>query len=218
MQTARISLLAALTLITGCRDRDRHPPLRTTPLPGQESPASVPTHGAEPRQGPSDAPVTITAFLDYTCPATGRVAGVLDALRLRFGSGVQVMFKLPSYPSPGSVLAARAACAADLQGRFALLHPRLAPMIAHHGIHIERRDVLDEAAAAGLELERFGRDLDSAGCTQRLVSDRDHADALEVPRTPTFFVDGTRVGWAHFESELDRRVSDLLARKSLAAR
>jgi protein-disulfide isomerase len=84
---------------------------------------------------------------------------------------------------------ARAAVAADAQGRFWEMHDRLYTLAAPVD-----RAALDQAAQSlGLDLGRFDRDLDDASLDARIEADLADAKTLGVKGTPTFFVNGRRV-------------------------
>ena len=53
-------------------------------------------------------------------------------------------------------------------------------------------DLLEHAAAAGLDLPRFARDLGSSRFARRVEEDVESAEASGVTGTPTFFVNGRR--------------------------
>src|SRR3712207_9006920 len=53
-------------------------------------------------------------------------------------------------------------------------------------------DLLEYAAAAGLDVSRFARDLGSSRFARRVEEDVESAEASGVTGTPTFFVNGRR--------------------------
>ena len=68
------------------------------------------------------------------------------------------------------------------------MHDRL---FAHQD-ELEAPDLLDHAAALGLDLERFARELGDGTYGQRVRDDVAAAEASGVRGTPTFFVNGVR--------------------------
>lgn len=198
---AALAALVALPAVAACRDdaAPRRPSRIALEAPRR---ATVGLHGHEPTQGPRDAPVSIVAFIDYACPAIGHVPVAFDELHAAHGDRVRIAWKVPPFQVGRSVLPARAACAADLQGRFADMHRRLAAEVPGLGTGITSDRLLAIAGELGLDAARFERDLRGAACTERLRLDLAHAEAAGVRETPTLVVNGLRIGGAMFHLSL----------------
>ena len=140
--------------------------------------------------GPVDAPLTLVEYGDFECPFCGRVTGVVDALRERFGDDLRYVFRhLPLADAhPHAVLAAEAAEAAAAQGAFWEMHDRLFT----HADQLEPPDLLVHAAVLGLDVERFARELGTGVHGARIREDVASAEASGATSTPTFFVNGRR--------------------------
>jgi hypothetical protein len=108
-------------------------------------------------RGPVDAPLSLVEYGDFECPFCGRATGVVEDLRTRFGDRLRYVFRHTplSDVHPNAMLAAEAAEAAAAQGRFWEMHDRL---FAHQD-RLSAADLLDHAAAIGLDVTRFSRDL-----------------------------------------------------------
>jgi protein-disulfide isomerase len=78
--------------------------------------------GASPAVGRSDSRVQIAAFLDYRCPYCRTLAGILTAVP---GPDTRVIYKEWPILGEPSQLAARAALAANRQGKYLAFHARL---------------------------------------------------------------------------------------------
>jgi Na+:H+ antiporter, NhaA family len=158
------------------------------PRPTQLDPAVDPA--VDHLRGPADAPLTLVEFADMECPFCGRATGVVAELRARFGDELRYVFRhLPlSEVHPNAQLAAEAVEAAGAQGAFWAMHDRL---FAHQD-ELEGADLLNHAAALGLDLERFARELGDGTYGQRVRDDVAAAEASGVRGTPTFFVNGVR--------------------------
>ncbi|MFC4947599.1 Na+/H+ antiporter NhaA [Pseudonocardia sp. GCM10023141] len=141
-------------------------------------------------RGPVDAPLTLVEFGDFECPFCGRATGVVEELRERFGDRLRYVFRhIPLEDvHPHAMLAAEAAEAAAAQGHFWAMHDRL---FAHQDA-LSALDLLDHAAAVGLDVQRFSRDLGDARYARRVRDDAASAEASGVGSTPTFFVGGHR--------------------------
>lgn len=141
-------------------------------------------------RGPVDAPLTLVEYGDYECPFCARATGVAEELRRRFGTELRYVFRhLPLHDvHPRADLAARAAVAADLQGRFWPMHD----LLFSHQDALDPDDLVGYARDVGLDVDRFVRDLDSPGVAARVRDDVASAEASGARGTPTFFVGGTR--------------------------
>ncbi len=141
-------------------------------------------------RGPVDAPLTLVEYGDFECPFCGRATGAVEELRERFGDRLRYVFRnLPlTEVHPYAQLAAEAAEAAAAQGRFWEMHDRL---FAHQD-RMTPTDLLEHAAAIGLDVARFSRDLGSGRFARRVEEHVASAEASGVEGTPTFFVGGRR--------------------------
>jgi protein-disulfide isomerase len=142
--------------------------------------------------GPTNAPVTLVEYGDFECPFCGRSYPVVKELRSRLAERLCFVFRHFPRPDvhPHARQAAEAAEAAGAQGE-----DRFWPM---HDLLFEHQDALGDvdleryAAAVGLDLEQFRRDL-----AVHAFRDRVHKDILsgvrsDVHGTPTFFVNGVK--------------------------
>ncbi|MGY1682326.1 Na+/H+ antiporter NhaA [Geodermatophilus sp. SYSU D01176] len=141
-------------------------------------------------RGPVDAPLTLVEYGDFECPFCGRATGTVEELRARFGDRLRYVFRhVPLVDvHPHARLAAEAAEAAGAQGRFWEMHDRL---FAGQD-RLLPTDLLEHAAAAGLDVPRFARDLGAGRFARRVEEDVESAEASGVTGTPTFFVNGRR--------------------------
>lgn len=140
-------------------------------------------------RGPADAPLTLVEYGDFECPFCAKATGVARELRERFGDDLRYVFRhLPlADVHPYAELAARAAVAADNQGRFWEMHDTLFADQAN----LELGDLISHAADLDLDMEQFLWDLDSSDTAWRVRTDVASAEASGARGTPTFFV-GTR--------------------------
>ena len=141
-------------------------------------------------RGPRDAPLTLVEYGDFECPFCGQATGVVEELRGRFGDELRYVFRqLPlTDVHPDAELAAEAAEAAAAQGSFWEMYDRL---FARQD-ELRPEDLLEHAAAIGLDAERFTHELGERAHERRVREDVESAEASGVSGTPTFFVDGVR--------------------------
>jgi 2-hydroxychromene-2-carboxylate isomerase len=146
--------------------------------------------GRDHIKGPAGAPLTLVEYGDYECPFCARATGVSRELRARFGDDLRYVFRHLPLPDvhPHAELAARAALAADVQGRFWQMHDTL----FEHQDELEYEDIVGYAQDMGLDAEQFLRDLDDEWISNRIRADVASAEASGARGTPTFFVGSMR--------------------------
>lgn len=141
-------------------------------------------------RGPVDAPLTLVEYGDFECPFCGRATGMVTELHERFGDRLRYVFRhVPLLDvHPHALLAAEAAEAAGAQGRFWEMHDRL----FEHQDALSAADLIDHAAAIGLDVTRFSRDLGDGRYARDIEAALASAQASGVSSTPTFFVNGNK--------------------------
>jgi protein-disulfide isomerase len=152
--------------------------------------------GDAPSLGPASAPVTIVEFADFQCPFCASTVGLLDRVVTDLAPHVRVVFK--NFPLPShehGELAARAAVAAQNQGRFW-------PM--HHKLFENQRalgpQVLEQLARdLGLDVGKFQAELAAPETVARVKRSRADGARANVSGTPAIFVNGRPVDLKHFD-------------------
>lgn len=160
-----------------------------SPPPGVEPPGAEPPHV----RGNANAPVTLEEFADFQCPSCGAYYPELKKIESEFGDRLRVIFRerplIP--PHEHALIAAQAAEAAGLQGRFWEMHDKL---YENQKTWSEARDLVpilvDYSKQIGLDTDRFMKDLNGEDVAKRIFQDGKRAHALNVNGTPTFFVNG----------------------------
>jgi protein-disulfide isomerase len=171
------------------------------------SASGIPLTGS-PSRGPENARVVVVEFADFECPFCQKVAPRLDETWEKRKDAVRFVYKyLPLSMHPRADGVARAAIAAQMQGKFWEMHHLLFANPEHH----EPPDLERYAAAIGLDIDRFRADMQSPAATQRIADDRKVSDGLNVHGTPTLFVDGREYD---FKSDLGEWLDqEIAARK-----
>jgi thiol-disulfide isomerase/thioredoxin len=147
---------------------------------------AIPIDGS-PTRGSATARVTLVEFADFECPFCQQMAPKLDAIVEKRKEHVLFVYKfMPLKAHPHGVPAARAAIAAQQQGKFWEMHH----LLFANREHLEPADLEGYAKGLGLDMDRFHADVDSAQTSSRLDTDRRLADGLNVHGTPTIFIDG----------------------------
>jgi NhaA family Na+:H+ antiporter len=152
-------------------------------------------------RGAVDGRVTLVEYGDFQCPYCGDAYPVVHEL-LKSYDWLRFVFRhMPlSDLHPRAPAAAEAAEAAGAQGHFWDMHDRL----FEHQHALDDEQLREHAAALGLDVERFDRELREGVHTERVEEDLRSGAQSGIPSTPGFFVNGAiHLGSAN-EPELRR--------------
>ncbi|MCZ6466113.1 MAG: DsbA family protein [Alphaproteobacteria bacterium] len=143
---------------------------------------------ASPVGGNPKGDVTVVEFFDYQCPYCKRVFPSIQAL-LAEDRNLRYVFKEFPILGKASVFAARAALAAQRQGKYLEFHMAV---MAARGKWTEAR-VMRLAKTAGLDVDRLRRDMADGTIDDSIRRNLELASALNVNGTPAFVVGDTVV-------------------------
>jgi protein-disulfide isomerase len=135
---------------------------------------------AAPVGGNAAGDATLVEFFDYNCPYCRKAAPVLDQLA-QADPGVRIVFKEYPILGPGSAFAAKAALAAQKQGKYLPFHNAL---YASHG-SITEASALDVAKNVGLDVDRLKTDMADPAIEKAISDNLALAEALRISGTPT---------------------------------
>ena len=163
-------------------------------------------------RGPVDASVTIVEYGDFQCPYCGKaekeVRELLTDVDLRF-----VWRHLPlTDVHPQAQMAAQAAEAAGLQGKFWEMHD----LLLRNQAHLRVTDLLRYATRIGLDTDKFHTDMMQAKVSDRVSDDVESADLSGVSGTPTFFINGRRHYGAYDVATLQEEIRTARKRARIA--
>ena len=173
--------------------------------------ASLLTQSNDPSLGPKDAPITIVEFFDYNCgyckAATDWVFNQVDDRQ----GDVRVVFKEFPILAESSLDAAKAALAADRQGKYREMHNAL----------MKTRDLTPEglektARSVGLDVAKWKTDMASDGVLIQIDQVRMQGEQAGVQGTPGFFINGQFLNGFHEETL--RRAIDNARKEARAAK
>lgn len=134
--------------------------------------------------------VTVTEFGDYQCPACGSAHQIMKALLKEYSGKITFVFRnFPLDIHPNARVAAKAAEAAALQGKFWEMHDML----------YERQSEWSESKTAAtifiqyaqtlkLNTGVFTKDMDSQKVNDIISRDTADATTAHVQATPTFYI------------------------------
>jgi protein-disulfide isomerase len=141
-------------------------------------------------QGPATAAVTLVEYGDFECPYCGAAYPIVKRVQREMGDRLRFVFRqFPIATShPHAEAAAQASEAAGVQGRFWEMHDRL----FEHQDQLAHDDLRAHAAALGLDLDRFERELADGTHAARVREDFMSGVRSGVNGTPTFYINGAR--------------------------
>jgi protein-disulfide isomerase len=151
---------------------------------------NISTENAASR-GNAAAPVTVVMFSDFQCPVCSRTHPVLQKVLAEYGD--KIRFVVRNFPlislHENAFQAALAAQAAKTQGKF----------FEYTDILYKNQNALDTdslkkyAVDAGLNLQQFELDLQSASTAEAVRKDMADGESYGITGTPTIFVNGVKV-------------------------
>lgn len=158
--------------------------------------------------GPEDAKVTIVEFFDYNCGFCKRATPWVEDAIEKYGDDIRVVFKeLPILDdrTRTSRLAARAALAADKQGKYKEMHFALMQQKRLSG------DIIRETAEEiGLDMGRYDADLADPSIDKHINDTLQLANRLPALTGTPFFVVGDEFVSGADTNRLEQLVEDAL--------
>jgi len=170
-----------------------------------------PVNEGDHARGPDAARLTIVQYGDYDCPHTRRSHAVLASLFASLGPDDQPRFVFRHFPlrhlHENAEILSELAEAAAARGKFWEMHDHL---MAHRKA-ITREDVIADAAASGIELERLNELLGTPALMARVEIDIATGRSCGVHSTPTFFFNGVLHDGHYDETTLRARLESARA-------
>ncbi len=148
--------------------------------------ASALLRGNYPVVGNPKGNVTVVEFFDYQCSHCSAMAPVISAV-MQANPTVRFVFKDFPIRGPMSEYAARAALAANLQGKYYQMNHALLTT----NEPITKENVIAIAKANGLNTKQLEKDMFSRAVTNQLKSTYQLAQELKLSGTPAFFIGKT---------------------------
>ncbi len=148
------------------------------------------------RKGNPDAKITLVEYSDFQCPACAATYPILSQLAKDFPNDVQIIYR--HFPlrqiHPNAQLAAQAAEAAALQGKFWDMHDVLFNTQVQWASEPNPTDFFVQLASSiGLNTETFQNDLTSSDVKDAVNEDYASGTAVNIPGTPTIFLNGKQI-------------------------
>ncbi len=144
-----------------------------------------------PVLGPQSAPVTIVEFFDPACETCRAFYPIVKNLMAKYPSDVRLVIRYAPFHQ-GSDQVVKLLEAAKRQGKYQQVLEAVLQAQATWADHGRPNPDLtfDIAQAAGLDIERARQDMARPETQALLAQDVEDLTALQVSKTPTFFVNG----------------------------
>jgi protein-disulfide isomerase len=163
-------------------------------------------------QGPATAPVTLVEYGDYECPYCRAAVPIVQELQQLLGDQLRFVFR--HFPLTGShpraQLAAEAAEAAAVQGRFFEMHAAF----FENQEALEKDQLVQYAEDLGLDTARIRRELSAHSYADRVREDFESGLRSGARGTPTFYLDDVRydgiIGVRQFLSAIEEAHPDIV--------
>jgi protein-disulfide isomerase len=138
---------------------------------------------ADPVGGNLNGRLALVEFFDYRCPHCVRMNSSIIKLS-RDNQDLRLVFKMLPVLGPESELAARAALAANIQGKFLPFHQAL----MNSDGDVSQSNIMSIASSLGLDITKLKSDMNSEYVSNALSQNIDLANQLGINGTPALFL------------------------------
>lgn len=150
--------------------------------------------------------VTLIEYGDFQCPPCGNIYPVVKSISNQYKDQLQYIFRNFPIPDlhPNAKAAAASAEAAGLQGKYWEMHDKIYETQNDWSnlSASDRTKFFDNLAKGlGLNMKKFDADMSTAAITSKINYDLDLGRKLSVEATPTFFLNGTKLGTSAYGTE-----------------
>jgi len=158
-----------------------------------------------PSSGPSDAPITLIEFSDFECPYCAQGSEMVAELKELYPKDLRVVFwHFPlSFHENAQPAALYSQCANE-QGLFWQYHD----LVFSNQEQMGPSDLMAYAVQAGLDEAKLAACLDNGEAESTVEKAIEAAEAYGVDATPTFVLDGRRVGGADIKAAIDAALKE----------
>ena len=137
---------------------------------------------SSPVGGNPKGDVTIVEFFDYNCGYCKRVAPTISAL-LKQDPNVRIVYKEFAILGPQSLIAARAALAAQRQGKYHEFHNALMS-----AAKLDAGSIAALSKRLGLDQDKWLEDMEDPGIARMIRRNSQLANVLGINGTPAFII------------------------------
>ncbi len=166
----------------------------------------------DPVEGNPKGTIQIVEFFDYNCGYCKKVHDPLLDL-VKSEKDVKLIYKQMPILSDSSKTAAKAALAAEMQGKYKPVHEAL---MAHKG-GLDDATIMDLAVKAGADKDKLKKDMEGPEVKARIDTSLDLANQIGARGTPTFIFEDKLVPGAMSLDEMKKLVEQIRAKKKADA-
>lgn len=143
----------------------------------------VVTPGVTPVAGNPKGDVTIVEFFDYQCGYCKRAFPTIMEV-VNSDKNIRFVMKEFAILGPVSEIAARAALAAQKQGKYNEFHEELMTVRGR----LSEEKIYKTAEDLGMDLDQLKKDMQADDVTKEIISTRQIAKSLDITGTPAFII------------------------------
>ena len=160
------------------------------------------------------ATVTLVEFSDFQCSACAIYYQMVSRVINEFKDNMTFVYR--NFPltdlHPNATLAAYAAEAAGLQGKYWEMHDFLFTKQSEWSASTSPRDIFAQyAESLGMNVDQFKKDIDSDAVKNRIAVDVMDGNTLGINATPTFYLNNQKIdnpaSLADFETVVKKAMS-----------
>lgn len=142
---------------------------------------------SSPIGGNPQGHITLVEFFDYQCPHCKEMAAIVDEI-ISKNPQLRVVYKEFPIFSGSSIYAAKAALAAQKQGKYLAFHDAL----MHADNPLSNEKILAIAKQSGLDVNQLKKEMKSKAIDTEIKNNQKLAKKLEILATPTFIIGKTQ--------------------------
>lgn len=147
-------------------------------------------------QGDESAPVTLTEWGDFECPACGQYYALVKQVKQEYGD--EIAFRFRHFPlisiHQNAIISARAAEAAGMQGKFFEMHDLLYENQDQWSQSTSPTQIFEDyARQLDLDVAQFSKDIKSNTTNRIVQADLAEANKRGYSSTPTFEINGEKI-------------------------
>ena len=158
-----------------------------------------------PRIGENDSLARIVIFSDYQCPFCADADEIINQLITKYGDKIQLTHR-DFVVHPTATIHAKAAQAANLQGKFLEMNKEL---FSDANLDVENEDgVIRLAEKLSLDITKFRADLNSEAINTIIDQDKKDASNIGLTGTPSIFFNGEKASASGLEAKIKETLGE----------
>jgi protein-disulfide isomerase len=188
---------------------------------GFQATQTSPIAASDWARGTTGAGVTLIEYGDFQCPACGAYEPLVEQIQSEYAGKLLFVFRnFPLYQiHPNAMIAAQAAEAAGVQGKYwemhDLLYQKQNDWATAANSEVVAKFFDGYAQSIGIDVKKFDTDINSAAVKAKVQADMNSGNAAAVDHTPTFFVNLTQIpnpnSLAEFKAAIDAALASSTA-------